>query len=42
MRKVVLGVIQMDALNALSAQLLAQSKQLQNLKDKTQAGAQVA
>lgn len=41
-RKNVLGVIQMDVLNALSALMVALSKQMQNLENKTQAHSQVA
>lgn len=38
MRKVVPGIIQMDAFNALSKQLLALSKQMQHFVNKTQVG----
>lgn len=42
MSKTLLGIIQMDAFNALLAQLWALSNQMQNLENKTQASAQAA
>lgn len=42
MSKTLLGIIQMDAFNALLAQLWALNNQMQNLENKTQASAQAA